>query len=209
MHVPEKLDPTPTPPGVDGTTIAEKPAPAPVPEKRAPTPTPPIAEKPPPAPLAPIPVCTPPEEDQQEVNNAKDKTPMKENLRFLTENPGIKDLILKIEDMLLDFRSTNQKAAQDDSIQFQQGPSTELIDVYPVSKTKDMYKRYQEKFLAFTHENNINIKKMVEEKSKLTLDNFITKFFVTQGMIYSPSSYGYIFHQTHVIFCYRKVDFCM
>jgi len=29
---------------------------------------------------------------------------------------------------------------------------------------------------------------MVEEKSKLTLDNFITKFFVTQGMIYCPSS---------------------
>jgi len=115
--VPEKPDPTPTPPGVDGTTmIVEKPAPAPVPEKPAPTPTPPIAEKLPPAPLAPIPVCTPPEEEQQEVNNAEDEASTKENLQFLTENPGMKDLILKIEDMLLDFLSTNQKAAQDDNI---------------------------------------------------------------------------------------------
>jgi len=67
----------------------------------------------------------------------------------------MKDLILKIKDMLLDFRSTNQKAIQDDKIQFQQG-TTELIDVYSVSKTKDMYKRYQENFLAFASENNIN-----------------------------------------------------
>jgi len=56
----------------------------------------------------------------------------------------MKDLILKIEDMLLDFRSTNQKATQDNNYQFQRG-TTKLINVYPVSKTKDMYKRYQEK----------------------------------------------------------------
>jgi len=51
-----------------------------------------------------------------------------------------------------------------------------------------MYKRNQEICLAFARENNININKVVEEKSKLTLDNFITKFFVTQGMVYCPSS---------------------
>ena len=181
----------PPPPGVDAVTIiaAEKPAPVQVPEKPAPTPTRPIAEKLQPAPLfAPIPVWTPPEEEeQQEENNAEDEASTKENLKFLTENPGMKDMILKIEDMLLDFRSTNQKATQDDNIQFQQGMNA-LIDVYSVSKTKDMYKRNQENFLAFAPENNINIDKMVDKKSKLTFDNFITKCFVTQGMVYCPSS---------------------
>ena len=141
--------------------------------------------------MAPIPVCTPPEEagqeQEEEENSPEDEASAKENKKFLTENPGLKDLILKIEDMLLDFWSTNQKATQDNNYQFQQG-TNELIDVYPVSKTKDMYKRYQAKFLAFARETNVNIDKMVAEKNKLTLDNFITKFFVVQGMVYCPSS---------------------
>ena len=211
----EKPAPTPSPPvtPMDFKTVFEKPAPALV----VATPTPPtpaamdtekpapIPEKPaPPGPtaaFAPIPASptaapavtpspNPPNEDVEDVeavDKEEEKLLAKHNRKFLEENPDMKELILKIEDMLLDFRSTNQNAMNQDNAQFQEG-TTDLLDVYPVSKTKHMYKRYQEKFLAFASESKVNVKKMVEQKSKLTLDNFLTQFFVTQGLIYAPSS---------------------
>ena len=120
---PPKMKPAPVPapapyvaapPPVAAMKPAAVPAfPAPAPYAAAP---PPVAAMKPPAPV-PAPALTdpfPPAEDEEAVaallKNEKAR-------RFLDENPGpdMKELILKIEDMLLDFRTSNSKARADDN----------------------------------------------------------------------------------------------
>ena len=112
----------------------------------------------------------------------------------------MKELILKIEDMLLDFRSTNAKAMADDT-QTVVNTTCDLLDHYPVSRTRSMYKRYQAMWLEYARKNQIDVDQCLKkDKMNKQLDTYLTQFFIELGLTYAPSTLYVVFSCVNHLF---------
>ena len=85
-----------------------------------------------------------------------------EDVTYLKENPKVMNLLLSIEDMMVDYRTTNVDSMNADNKAFHQA-TVKMVNSYYTSTTKieKMYKRYQDMWVSYEKEKNhkVHIKK--------------------------------------------------
>jgi len=102
---------------------------------------------------------------------------------FLKENPQVKKLLLSIEDMMVDYRTSNVHSMNADNQTFHEVTDKMVNNYFTTSKTEKMYKRYQQMWIRYAAEKQIN-----NRTTKDALDNYLLTFFIELGNHYAPSS---------------------
>jgi len=107
-----------------------------------------------------------------------------EDENFLKKNPDIRKLLMSVEDMLIDYRnSDNKETMEKDNIAFQEEATKMLDSVFENKKTSCMYQRYRVKWVSFALEHKLN-----KGTDKALLDQKLYEFFVAYGKEYIPSN---------------------
>ena len=106
-----------------------------------------------------------------------------EDAGFLKENPQVKKLLLTIEDMMVDYRTSNVHSMNADNQTFHEVTDKMVNNYFTTSKTEKMYKRYQQMWISYATKKQIN-----KRTTKDALDQHLLTFFIELGNHYAPSS---------------------
>ena len=106
-----------------------------------------------------------------------------EDEEYLKANPSVRELLLKIEDMVIDYRNSNAHTMNDDNVAFQAETESMLLSSFGSLKTTNMYRRYQKKWVSYALEKKLN-----KKTHKDLLDEHLLAFFVQLGKEYAPST---------------------
>ena len=106
-----------------------------------------------------------------------------EEEEYLKANPSVRELLLKIEDMVIDYRNSNANTMNDDNVAFQAETESMLLSSFGSLKTTNMYRRYQKKWVSYALEKELN-----KKTNKDLLDEHLLAFFVQLGKEYAPST---------------------
>ena len=106
-----------------------------------------------------------------------------EDEEFLQANASVRELLLKIEDMVVDYRNSNVHTMNDDNQSFQAETENMLLSSFGSIKTTNMYQRYQRGWVSYALEHKVN-----KKTPKDLLDQHLLAYFVNVGKEYAPST---------------------